>query len=123
MARPLKILLGIATFWPIFYIFIFLAFTLFSVLTMVFMRADGGIPGEPPPEFIAGMLALTFFHFFTIIELLGLMIFYIVHAIKDPQLDANEKIMWVLVVVLVGFIGMPIYFILRVWKRPEQQTV
>ena len=118
MSKTAKTLLGIATFWPILYIFIFIGIVGFMTLGMF---ASAGAGGEPPTAFFAAFPVLFVFHFFTILLTLSLMGFYLYHVIRDPSLDTNMKLIWVLVILLANMAGMPVYYIIRIWKRPDPQ--
>ena len=49
---------------------------------------------------------------------LGLIIYFIIHAINNNHVKSEERIIWVLVFIFVSTIGLPIYWYLRIWKEP-----
>jgi hypothetical protein len=51
-----------------------------------------------------------------VIAKIGLLIFYIVHAVNNQRLDSTERIVWILIFIFAGTIGYPIYWYLRIWK-------
>lgn len=111
ISQSTKLLLGAVTIWPIIYIVMFM----FYVFSMFGSMQAGG-----DPSIMATTFPVIFgLHFLTIILSLGMMVYYIVHAIKDEELTSDYKIIWVLVIVMAGMIGMPIYWWLRIWSRPE----
>ena len=104
MNRTVKIALGLATVWPLVYMFVFFAF----VLGMLFSIQQHAAPanGGMPPSFI-GLFAL---HFLTMLWVIALTGFYIVHVVRNERIPKDQKVLWVLVVFLGGFIGMPVYW-------------
>lgn len=112
MSKFLKILILLATLWPLLYIGLFIAFFIF---TMSF-AAQGGhnISGGPPPVFIV----IFGLHIFTMVWDVGLMIFYIVHVFRTKAIRETMKILWTIVLIFGGPIAMPIYWYLYIWREP-----
>ncbi|HZD58913.1 MAG TPA: hypothetical protein VE439_00465, partial [Anaerolineae bacterium] len=73
MNKPIKIILGIATLWPILYFFLFFAFV-FSQIFFIFSGVDQS--GEPSSFFFV-IFAL---HALTIFWIIGLLVIYIVNV-------------------------------------------
>ena len=109
MSKNKKLFLGAATFWPFLYIFIFM-FAMFG------MMATMGPGSEGPP---LAFFAIIIMHFITIFGVFGLMIYYIVHALKNEQLEGDRKILWAAVIFFGNMIAMPVYWYLKIWKAPE----
>jgi hypothetical protein len=53
---------------------------------------------------------------------LGLLIYFIIHAINNKQVKSEERIIWILVFIFVSSIGFPIYWYLRIWKEPKPES-
>ena len=49
---------------------------------------------------------------------LGIWIWALVDAIQNPALDGNQRIIWILVIVLTQFIGALIYLIVGRSRKP-----
>ena len=109
MTTTKKLLLGGLSLWPLVYIFIFVAYFLFNV--------------SNPDHFNAVMPFLFFFHFLTILLIFGLMLFYVVHAVRNPRVSGNMKIVWVICLVQLNIMAVPIYWFLEIWKAPEDTLV
>ena len=92
LSKTQKILLGIASGWPLVYIFVFIAF-IFAMVAMSGGGSGGG--GELNPMFGGGFVVLILVHMFTIFLTIGLTVFYIVHAVKNAKLDSNMRIIWI----------------------------
>lgn len=116
LSRMQKILLGIASGWPIVYMFVFIAFIFGLVLT------SGGGPlggGDLGPVFGGAFVLLFLVHMITIFLTLALTVFYIVHAVKNTKLDSNMRIIWIVLFFFGGMIAEPIYWYLQIWKQSE----
>ena len=77
MKKPTKVLMGLATLWPFFFLILFLV-VIFA--TIVFVPGSGE-PG--PPRLIALILPL---HLFTMLASAALIVFYIVMFSKMIEL-------------------------------------
>ena len=109
MKKPTKVLLGLATLWPFFYLILFFV-VIFS--TIVFVPGSGE-PGPPP--LIALILPL---HLFTMLASLALMVFYIVNVFRNDRVDKDKKGLWAVVLFMGNMIAMPIYWYLYIWREP-----
>jgi len=109
MKKPTKVLLGLATLWPFFYLILFFV-VIFS--TVVF-RPGSGESGPPP--LIALILPL---HLFTMLAVMGLMVFYIVNVFRNDRVDKDQKALWAVVLFMGNMIAMPIYWYLYIWREP-----
>jgi len=56
-------------------------------------------------------------HFLTIILMMGLMPLYVILAVKDERHDQTMRIIWVVLMCMVGMFAMPIYWFLYVWRE------
>ncbi len=110
MSKGQKIFLGILSFLPVFFIFAF-------IVAMIFVVRDVVANGEPDPSVFAGFL--PFFILIALSSLLSfaLLIYYIIHAVNNTRISSNERIVWILVFIFAGIIGLPIYWYMRVWKE------
>ncbi len=99
MKKSTKLLIGVATLWPIAYLFVFII-----VAMLLFFAAAGTNSSNPgaSPLFGVGFAAFMLLHFFTILESLALPVFYVKRVFKTEQLDQNLKIMWTLLSLYFG---------------------
>jgi hypothetical protein len=91
---------------------IFLAF-IFSM----FMRS-GSAPA-PESGFRTVFPVLILAHFCTMIIMIGLLVFYIVHVFKNPALAGDKRTLWAVVLFFGGIVAMPVYWFLYVWRIPD----
>ena len=116
LSKPLKVLVGIGTFWPIMFIII-------AVMFFVGLTIDADNWGnEPPREFFAFLFMFIPLYFITLLTYLGLMVFYIFHIVKNMSLTESYKIMWIILLFFVSFIAMPVYWIVCVWPEPKTES-
>ena len=119
MKKSTKVWLGIATMWPILYMFLFVAGI---ILAMMFAPQDGGPPGSDPGGPVSmllpvGVVAFFITHMLTIFGSLALTVFYIIRVFKTEQLDQNMKIMWTLLMFFLGMLVQPIFWYLYIWRE------
>lgn len=101
MSRTKVRMLGAATVWPIAYMFIFMIFWLFSFFSM-----QSGMEGL----MMGAMMVIFPLHALTMLMTMGLWIFYIIHTVKNTNLSDNDRIIWVILNVMGGFMAWPAYY-------------
>ncbi|MCL5093750.1 MAG: hypothetical protein M1355_01315 [Patescibacteria group bacterium] len=111
MSKPSKIFLGLATIWPVIYMFIFMAF----IFSQIFIAQISG--GEPALEIFFFIFIL---HFLTIIEIFVLLIIYVRDVFKNPAIIQEKKTLWAVVLFLGNMIAMPVYWYLYIWQEPAK---
>lgn len=79
----------------------------------------------PPPALLGiGFVGLFAAHLITILLIMGLMPFYIILAVKSTRLDETMRIVWVVLICMLGMFAMPVYWYLYVWRdAPPPGTV
>jgi hypothetical protein len=70
------------------------------------------------PLFPIGFAALFAVHIFTIFLIMGMMPLYIILAVKSDRIDQNMKIVWAILICMVGMFAMPVYWYLYIWRKP-----
>jgi hypothetical protein len=78
----------------------------------------GSEPQQVSPIFPIGIVALFGAHFFTILLSLGLMPLYIVLVVKSDRHDQTMRIIWVVLLCMMGMFAMPVYWYLYIWREP-----
>ena len=103
MKKPNKIILGIATLWPILYMAIFFVF-IFSQL-FLFSQKGAPSPSGPPTMFFV----IFGLHFLTMLWLFVLLIIYIINVFRNDWVENDKKALWA-VVLFLGNMGNPEQF-------------
>ncbi len=115
MSTTKRLLLGIATVWPVFYVFLFMGFVMFSMFAL---EGGGGGGNDFPISF-----AIIFpVHMLTILGMFALMGTYLYLAVKNPHLPDNMRIIWVILFVTFGMLAMPAYWWIHVWNGPLTES-
>lgn len=108
MSQASRVLIGILTGWPFIYI-VFFFFVLY--------RAVGSFNGSATIE---GPIWIIFvLHLLTIFVIVGLEIFYILHAFRNPALDRGQAIIWTILLVTLNIFVMPVYWFKYLRHEPE----
>jgi hypothetical protein len=117
MSRSSKLFIGILSFLPI----ILLVILFFMVLRLFPAFIDWSNKGdnyEPAPQEVFSLFGPLFIVGFGMgILSFGLLIFFIMHLIRNKAMDSTERIIWILVFLFAGIVGYPIYWYMRVWKN------
>jgi len=117
MSASAKIGLGIITLLPIICIGLYIIFfiqTFFSIAR--FSSAHDPSQNLSPDFFFTNFFGIIVFAMLSGLLSLGLMIYYIVHAINNKTIDSNERLIWILIFIFAGMIGFPVYWYMRIWK-------
>jgi ATP-dependent Zn protease len=64
-----------------------------------------------------GFVGLFAAHTATILLMMGLMPFYIILVVKSDWLDQTMRIVWVVLICMLGMFAMPVYWYLYVWRN------
>jgi hypothetical protein len=114
LSKPLKLLIGVLTVWPCLYLVLFLA--VFAFMFLSFGRAGRG---PSPAEIQQGFAVLFILHFATMVLVLGLMAFYIVHLFQARSVPQDRKVLWAVILFLGNVFAMPVYWYMHVWRDPQ----
>ncbi len=112
MKKSTKIWLGILTFSSILFFIIYLV-GFFTIFINHIPELESNT-GEFPLDFFKSIIGIFSFLFLSLILKIGLMIYYVIHASNNTNNDSSKKIMWILILVFVGFIGNIVYYFLEI---------
>ncbi|MDX2048451.1 MAG: hypothetical protein SFU87_16815 [Chitinophagaceae bacterium] len=118
MTRSSKIISGILTFIP-FVLLIVYFFSIGFLVRDAIMHRHEDMPFPILTDVFWMVLIALLLGLFSI----GLLIYYIMHALNNKFIDSNEKLIWVLVFVFASIIGFPIYWYMRIWQGPEAKYI
>ncbi len=105
LSRPMALLVGVLSAWPIVYFIGFMA-------TMAMTFSTGG------PFADGGSFDLLFrVHLLTMLVSMALLAFYVTHVFKSPRLPQDQRVMWLLVLFMGNMLAFPVYWYLHVWRR------
>lgn len=111
MTKNQKIVLGIFTILP-FVGFILAIFAFISAFTFISTTFDPVTTGAFHTAFIGVFILIGLLSLLS----LGLLIYYIIHAINNKNLKNEERIMWILLFIFIANIAFIIYWIMRIWN-------
>ncbi len=117
MKKSTKIWLGILTSLSILFFIIYLV-GIFIIFINHIPELESGT-GKFPLIFFKSIIGIFSFLFLSLILKMGLMIYYVIHASNNANNDSSKKIMWILILVFVGFIGNIVYYFLEILPLKE----
>lgn len=128
ISKSVKILIGIATFWYAFYLLLTIVGILIFFGDVFVSLMAGGESIASLPRLLREILSLEFMlpiHLCSLILEIGLLIFYLVHSIKNTKASDALRIALGLGHLFLPFVAMPIYYYLHIWREtpPEWAAV
>ena len=85
---------------------------------------NAGSGGEPNPAMMIGSFGIMFIAIMlSVISGLVMMIYYIIHANSNPNFDSNQKLIWILILVLANGIGNVIYYFVEILPANKTPTL
>jgi hypothetical protein len=119
LSNSLKIVIGAATLWQSIYPLLFFAVWLIFPLSMMAGERFEGMTRFP----LAGFMAIFPLHCVTIVIMMGLGVFYLVHIIKNNAANDVIRIILGIGCFYMPFVAMPIYYYLFIWSDPPPESV
>jgi hypothetical protein len=119
LGKPVKLLLGISTIWYAIYLLLTIAgfAILFGYVLVAFLT--GGESIADLRALLLQILSLEIMlpiHFCSLFLEVGLLIFYLIHTIKNTKASDSMRIVLGLGHLFLPFIAMPIYYYLYIWR-------
>lgn len=112
MKNSTKVILGILTFLPMLLVLTYV-FYIFMAFIPTAIQLENSHQ-EVPVELFRSLSVMIFLIILALIIKLGIMIYYIVHASNNPKNENNTKIMWIVLLVLVGSISSIVYYFIEI---------
>jgi hypothetical protein len=69
-----------------------------------------------------GFVALFVVHMFSVMLILALLPIYVVLAVKREQFDQTTRIVWIILICMMGNLAMPVYWYLYVWSDAQTRA-
>jgi hypothetical protein len=120
ISKPVKYLVGLATFWYALYLLLTVAGIILLVGYVLAAFLAGGEAVTNLRLLLMQMLSLEIMfpiHFCSLFLEIGLLIFYLVHTIKNTKASDSMRIVLGLGHLFVPFAAMPIYYYLYIWRE------
>lgn len=112
MSRNSKLFIGLLSFLPVMLLIVLFIF-IFNLIP-TFIEWDGN---DPDPYTVFDVMKPIFILGFGMALLsLGLLVFFIMHLVRNKKVESNERIIWILVFLLAGIAGYPVYWYMRIWR-------
>lgn len=108
-SRPVAYLIGLLSIWPPVYFVLFIAFIAYT------------FAATPKHGFDAFQM-IFLFHIGTMLLMFVLMAVFLVHAFRTDQMNADRRILWVVVLLLFGVFANPVYWWLYIRPRAVVET-
>lgn len=118
MSRAGKIITGVLSFLPI--IFFIGQFILFFVF---FFRAFLAGTGYEFENFFIPMVIMFVLMVTSALVGIGMLIYLLIHANRNPRINEDDRLMWIILLVVLGILVFPIYWYLKIWKEESLNPI
>jgi hypothetical protein len=109
MKKSSKVLLALATIWPLIYMVFFIG----VIFLNLFMGDNQG--------FIWAIIIPL--HLLTMLWIIALTIWYMVNVFRNDRVNKDMKVLWAVVLFMGNVIAMPIYWYLYIWQDSPSVSV
>jgi len=115
MAQENKAVSGILSFLPLAAFLVYM----FSFLSFIFTAIpELNRHGSNAEELILpNVFNMILFAIILGIVSLGVLVYFIIHAINNKAIDSTERLVWILIFIFTGMIGYPIYWYMRIYRN------
>ena len=96
-----RALMFVGAVWPLIYMVLFIGLIVESVV-----RSGG----NPDNDLLVPFEVLMGLHIATMLVILAATVAYVVHAWRSPRIQSDQRVLWLIVLLLGGFIAMPVYW-------------
>lgn len=122
MKRYAKIILGVATIWPILHLCLLFITLIFLALKAVILGNELSTAAKEPGIWLSSLFALGSL---TLPWWAAMSIIYIVNVYTNDRVDKQSKLLWAVILFVGNMLAMPIYWYLYIWRElpPETKTI
>ncbi len=114
MSKNKRILIGLATCWPLVAAVLFYGALFISIFSAVGSFHGNG-PDFPGGWFtFAAILIIT-----TLVWIIVLLVGYIGHVYRNGQIESTMKLVWAVLIFFGNIFAMPIYWYIYIWRDPS----
>ena len=109
LSKPQQALVGLATLWPV------AASIITTLLILTSLNVEEGILDKIGP-----LIALQVF---TVVVGLGLVVFYVLHIMKNSSINQDMRVVWIVLLLAAGLVAAPVYFCIYIWGSDKPKYV
>ncbi len=121
MSKSKKTWLGILSFLPIISGIVILIY-MFTGFLPTMMRLEQEGSQDNPIAVFSTLGPFLVIILLAIVLHIGLLIYFIIHAINNTRVKNEERIIWILVFLFASSIGFPIYWGIRIWPDDKNES-
>jgi hypothetical protein len=116
LSKTTKLLLLLASLLPIGYVFCFIV-CVWVVMGMGMML--GHLPDQQIPVFFPVLFVLQLS---VILLSFALQAFYLYYLFTTTRVPQDQKALWAVVLLLAGFLTMPVFWYFFIWLEPQSSN-
>lgn len=116
--KTAKLSVGLLTLLPM----VFLVLFFFALVSGGLAKAEEHLASKEPLVFLLPVGYAVILLLAGIFSSLALTVFYLIHVLNNPRLDASQRLVWAFMVLVSGFIGCLIYWLFQIWREEDDRV-
>lgn len=116
--KTAKLSVGLLTLLPM----IFLVLFFFALVSGGLSEAEEHLASEEPLVFLLPVGYAIILLLASIFSSLALTVFYFIHVLNNPRLDASQRLVWAFLVLMTGFVGCLVYWLFQIWREEDDRV-
>jgi hypothetical protein len=114
MSKSGKIVFGLATLLPVFFVFM-------MILSFAWMAVSlSAMQNTHQPEFPPQFFLIFVFELLMLLSAGALMVFYFIDLYQTDRIEGNTKVLWSVLFFTLHIFSMAAYWYLYIWSEPKQ---
>jgi hypothetical protein len=122
MNKSKKIWIGFLSFLPLLLGIAALVYMFVGFLPTLIRMEEEGAADAMPLTVLSQMMPFVLLIVISALLHMGLLIYFIIHAVNNKHVKQEERIIWVLVFIFVSSIAFPVYWAIRIWPDPKPDS-
>lgn len=117
-SKTAKLSVGLLTLLPL----VFLVLFFFALVSGGLSEAEELMASEEPLVFLLPIGYAVVLLLAGIFSSLALTVFYLIHVLNNPRLDASQRLVWALLILFSGFLGCLVYWLFQIWREEDDRV-
>ncbi|HBF13034.1 MAG TPA: hypothetical protein DDW49_06560 [Deltaproteobacteria bacterium] len=114
MKKSTKLIVGFLNLCPLLYFLLFMGIVVYFFMVSI----SQGVPTFSE-DFLGISRKLIILHMLIMLEIFFMIIFYIFHLFRNEFVTNDQKLVWLVALILGSVLSMPVYWYLYIWEKTK----